>query len=69
MRNEVNASTVMARVKNLAWDETHRQGPAQSQAPLVPLMIEVDTQGEVNQKETKVQLTTTAGALDMRGFN
>ena len=33
------------------------------------LMIEVDTRGEVNQKETKAQLTTTAGALDMRGFD
>ena len=34
-----------------------------------PLMIEVDTQGEVDQKETKAQLTTTAGVLDMQGFN
>ena len=33
------------------------------------VMIVVDTQGEVNQKETKVLLTTMAGALDMRGFN
>ena len=34
-----------------------------------PLMIEVDTWGEVNPKETKAQLTTTAGALDMQGFD
>ena len=33
------------------------------------MMIVVDTPGEVNPKETKVQLTTTAGALDMRGFD
>ena len=31
----------------------------------IALMIVVDTCGEVNPKETKVQLTTTAGALDM----
>ena len=34
-----------------------------------PLMIVVDTRDEVNPKETKAQLTTTAGALDMRGFD
>ena len=33
------------------------------------MMIVVDTCGEVNPKETKAQLTTTAGALDMRGFD
>ena len=33
------------------------------------LMIVVDTRGEVNPKETKAQLTTTAGVLDMRGFD
>ena len=33
------------------------------------MMIVVDTSGEVNPKETKVQLTTTASALDMRGFD
>ena len=32
-------------------------------------MIVVDTRGEVNPKETKAQLTTTAGVLDMRGFD
>ena len=31
----------------------------------LPLMNVVDTQGEVNQQETKAQLTTTAGVLDM----
>ena len=35
----------------------------------VALMIVVETRGEVNPKETKAQLTTTAGALDMRGFD
>ena len=29
------------------------------------MMIVVDTRGEVNPKETKVQLPTTAGVLDM----
>ena len=29
------------------------------------VMIVVETRGEVNPKETKAQLTTTAGALDM----
>ena len=33
------------------------------------LMIVVETRGEFNPKETKAQLTTTAGALDMRGFD
>jgi hypothetical protein len=33
------------------------------------VMIVVDTQGEVNPKETKVQLTTTVGVLDMQGFD
>ena len=33
------------------------------------VMIVVDTPSEVNPKETKAQLTTTAGALNMRGFN
>ena len=33
------------------------------------MMIVVDTQGEINQKKQKAQLTTTAGALDMQGFN
>jgi hypothetical protein len=33
------------------------------------MMIVVDARGEVNPKETKAQLTTTAGALDMRGFD
>jgi hypothetical protein len=32
-------------------------------------MIVVDSPGEVNPKETKAQLTTTAGVLDMQGFN
>ena len=32
-------------------------------------MIVVETQGEVNQKKQKAQLTTTAGVLDMRGFD
>ena len=32
---------------------------------VVVLMIVVDTHGDVNPKETKVQLTTTAGVLDM----
>ena len=36
---------------------------------LISVMIVVDTRGEVNPKETKAQLTTTAGALDMRGFD
>ena len=35
----------------------------------VSVMIVVDTRGEVNPKETNAQLTTTAGALDMRGFD
>ena len=35
----------------------------------IALMIVVDTRGEVNPKETKAQLTTTAGVLDMQGFN
>ena len=35
----------------------------------ITLMIVVDTPSEVNTKETKAQLTTTAGALDMRGFD
>ena len=33
------------------------------------MMIVVETRCEVNPKETKVQLTMTAGALDMRGFD
>ena len=33
------------------------------------MMIVVETCGEVNPKVTKAQLTTTAGALDMRGFD
>ena len=33
------------------------------------MMIVVETRGEVNPKVTKAQLTTTAGALDMRGFD
>ena len=33
------------------------------------MMIVVETRGEVNPKETNAQLTTTAGALDMRGFD
>ena len=33
------------------------------------VMIVVDTWGEINQKKQKVQLTTTAGMLDMWGFN
>ena len=33
------------------------------------MMIVVDTPGEVNPKETKAQLTMTAGALDMQGFD
>ena len=33
------------------------------------LMIVVETQGEVNQKKQKVWLTTTAGVLNMQGFN
>ena len=33
------------------------------------MMIVVDTRGEVNPKETTAPLTTTAGALDMRGFD
>ena len=37
--------------------------------PNNPMMIVVETRGEVNPKETKAQLTTTAGALDMRGFD
>ena len=32
-------------------------------------MIVVDTWGEINQKKQKAQLTTTAGALDMREFD
>ena len=36
---------------------------------LEPLMIVVGTQGEVNQKKKKAQPTTTAGALDMQGFD
>ena len=35
----------------------------------ITLMIVVDTWGEANPKETKAQLTTTAGALDMQGFD
>ena len=47
----------------------HRSSPL-SQAvaivsALMTMMIEVDTWGEVNQKETKVQLTTTAGVLNI----
>ena len=33
------------------------------------MMIAVDTRGEINPKETKAQVTATAGALDMRGFD
>jgi hypothetical protein len=33
------------------------------------MMIEVDTQVQDQPKETKAQLPTTVGVLDIRGFN
>ena len=44
-------------------------GLSSTDASQMAVMIVVDTHSEVNPKETKAQLTTTAGALDMRGFN